>query len=132
MCFQELKSEVHVLNLVSCLNCFDDSQSVDRWVSGRWFREQVVSGQWVGGRWSVVSGFNKILSKHAETVTVEEKDNIKIECEKYLKSHFYFKTDWESLTDNEKNRVLHYLSSRKGVIPYEEIKDHARLFKNFS
>ena len=84
------------------------------------------------GRWSVVSGFNKILSKHAETVTVEEKDNIKIECEKYLKSHFYFKTDWESLTDNEKNRVLHYLSSRKGVIPYEEIKDHARLFKNFS
>ena len=54
MCFQELKSEVQVLNLVSCLNCFDDSQSVDRWVSGRWFREQVVSGQWVGG--SVVSG----------------------------------------------------------------------------
>ena len=34
--FQELESEKHVLNLVFCLNYFDDSQSVDRWVSGRW------------------------------------------------------------------------------------------------
>ena len=31
--FQELKSEEHVSNLVFCLNYFDYSQSVGRWVS---------------------------------------------------------------------------------------------------
>ena len=40
----------------------DDSQSVGRWVSGRWVGGQVVSGRWIG--WSVVGGsvvggFNK-------------------------------------------------------------------------
>ena len=36
MSFQELKSEEHVLNLVFCLNDFDCSQSVGRWVGSRW------------------------------------------------------------------------------------------------
>ena len=36
MSFQELKSEEHVLNLDFCLNYFDDSQLVGRWVAGQW------------------------------------------------------------------------------------------------
>ena len=36
MTFQELKSEERVLYLVFCLNYFDYSQSVGRWVSGQW------------------------------------------------------------------------------------------------
>ena len=36
MSFQELKSKEHVLNLVFCLNYFDYSQSVGRWISGWW------------------------------------------------------------------------------------------------
>ena len=44
MTFQELKSEEHVSNLVFCLNYFDYSHLVGRWVSGKWSV----------GRWSVV------------------------------------------------------------------------------
>ena len=36
MSFQELKNEEHILNLVFCLNYFDYSQSMGRWVSDRW------------------------------------------------------------------------------------------------
>ena len=36
MSFWELKNEEYVLNLAFCFNYFDDSQSVGRWVSGRW------------------------------------------------------------------------------------------------
>ena len=45
MGFQELKSKEYVLNLVFCVNHFDDNQSVGRWVSGR-----RVGCRWVGGR----------------------------------------------------------------------------------
>ena len=55
--FQELKNEEHILNLVIYLNYFDYSQSVGRWVSGRWVGGLVVSGQWIGGL--VNGGFNK-------------------------------------------------------------------------
>ena len=61
MSFQELKSEEHILNLVFCLNYFDYSQSVGRWVSGKWS-----VGRWVGGSLvdeSVVGGFNKTRFK---------------------------------------------------------------------
>ena len=44
MSFQELKSEEHYLNLVFCLHYFDYSQSVGRWVSGRWVGGSV--GKW--------------------------------------------------------------------------------------
>ena len=57
MSFQELKSEEHVLNLLYCLNYFNDSQSVGRWVSGQSVDGYVVSGRWVGG--SVVGGFKR-------------------------------------------------------------------------
>ena len=36
MSFQELKSEEYALNLVFCLNYFNYSQSVGRWIRGRW------------------------------------------------------------------------------------------------
>ena len=39
-----------------------------------------------------------------------------------LKSYFYFKTIWDSLM--EKDKILDYFFSRKGVMPYKNIKDY--------
>ena len=53
MSFQELISEEHVLNLVFCLNYFDYSQSVGRWVGG-----PLVGGSVFGGDVSIVTRYN--------------------------------------------------------------------------
>ena len=55
--------------------------------------------------------YQQSLSKLAETVTAGEKKSIRIECKKYLKSHFYFKNIWQSLNETDKNCVLNYLLS---------------------
>ena len=50
----------------------------------------------------------------------------KASCEKFIKNHKVLAQNFAILTKDEKEWVLRYLSSRKGVIPYETI----RLYKD--
>ena len=77
---QMIMSEEPVLNLVFCLNYFDDIQSVGRWVSGRW-----VGGSMVGG--SVVVGFNKTRNKVVK--------NVDSDTDKQFIEHVNISGKWE-------------------------------------
>ena len=61
------------------------------------------------------------LANISSTVTVEEKKNIEETVDLYLKKHSYFSNIWQSLDQNNKNKILETISKGKGAIPYEKI-----------
>ena len=46
---------------------------------------------------------------------------------KFIQNNETYSGQFNSLVDNEKNRVLDYLCGGKGVISYEKIKSHEDL-----
>ena len=67
--------------------------------------------------------YQQSLANLPNTMCDKEKVKEKSACEKFLKSHFYFKSVWSSFEDEKKNQILKYLSSGKGIVSYEEIRD---------
>ena len=63
------------------------------------------------------------LANISNTVTVEEKKSIVETVDFYLKRHSYFSNIWQSLDQNNKNKILEIISKGKGAIPYEKIVD---------
>ena len=63
------------------------------------------------------------LANISSTVTLEEKKNIVETVDFYLKKHSYFSNIWQSLDQNNKNKILEIISKGKGAIPYEKIVD---------
>ena len=63
------------------------------------------------------------LANISSTVTLEEKKNIEETVDLYLKKHSYFSNIWQSLDQNNKNKILEIVSKGKGAIPCEEILD---------
>ena len=57
----------------------------------------------------------------------EEEEKKKREYKKLLMRHRYFGEIFASLSEQEKNWILKYLSSGKGVIPYKKIKHYESL-----
>ena len=62
------------------------------------------------------------LAQLSETLSDEEKENVKQLTVQFLTTHDYFSTVWRTLTSNQKNRVIEIIVSGKGVIPYEKIE----------
>ena len=63
------------------------------------------------------------LANISSTVTVEQKKNIEETVDLYLKNHSYFSNIWQSLDQNNKNKILEIISKGKGAISYEKIVD---------
>ena len=58
------------------------------------------------------------LSSLAANADSEEKKALKTSCEKFIKNHKVLGPNFATLTEDEKEWVLGYLFSGKGVIPY--------------
>ena len=56
-------------------------------------------------------------------MTVEEKENTVKAVDFFFKKHSYFSNIWQSLDQNNKNKILEIISKGKGAIPYEKIVD---------
>ena len=69
----------------------------------------------------------KSLKKLEETVTESKKEKIDPECKNFLQKHQYFKNIYNNLNKEDQIWILNYLSSRKGVAPYEKMKNHKSL-----
>ena len=54
---------------------------------------------------------------------MKRKKNIEETVDLYLKNHRYFSNIWQSLDQNNKNKILEIISKGKGAIPYEKIVD---------
>ena len=54
-------------------------------------------------------------------MTCEEKEKIKRECKNFILQHYYFCSTCFMLKERDCQRILNYLCSGKGVIPYEII-----------
>ena len=59
------------------------------------------------------------MAKLAESMTEQEKENIKIESKKFIEKHSYFGPAFQNLLQKEQNWILDYMSEGKGAIPYE-------------
>ena len=62
------------------------------------------------------------LAQLSETITDQERENIRLLTIQFLTTHDYFSTVWKDLTSTHKNRVIEIIVSGKGVIPYEKIE----------
>ena len=71
--------------------------------------------------------YQQSLEKLAETVTESKKEKINTECKNFLQKHQYFKNIYNSLNKEDQIWILNYLSSGKGVVPYEKMKNHESL-----
>lgn len=71
--------------------------------------------------------YQQSLEKLAETVTESKKEKINPECKNFLQKHQYFKNIYNSLNKEDQIWILNYLSSGKGVVPYEKMKNHESL-----
>ena len=58
----------------------------------------------------------------ASNLTDSEKDVIRFECKEFLQKDETCFPEFNSLTQNNQECVLDYLSTGKGTIPYEMIK----------
>ena len=65
--------------------------------------------------------------KLAETMTCEEKEKIKRESKNFILQHYYFCSTFFMLKESDCQRILNYLCSGKGVIPYEIINSFGSL-----
>ena len=65
--------------------------------------------------------YQQSLSVLASTMTDEERSNIKKECKKFIESDSKLNFKFQKCSDVDQEQVLNYLSSGKGVIPYEMI-----------
>ena len=54
-------------------------------------------------------------------MTCEEKEKIKRECKNFILQHYYFCNTCFMLKERDCQRILNYLCSGKGVIPYKII-----------
>ena len=61
------------------------------------------------------------LAKLAETITSEEKEKIKRECKNFILQHNCICRRFFTLKESDREWILDYLCSGKGVIPYEMI-----------
>ena len=66
--------------------------------------------------------YQTTLAGLTSTANEKEKSEIRKVVEQFLSGHFYFKTVWRNLKDEEKEKILDLISARKGVMPYEKIK----------
>ena len=80
-------------------------------------------------RWNVdtLNYYQKSLATIEQTANEYEKNAIKTETEKFLDQYFCFKTVWETLKKEQCEKILHIVSSEKGIFPYEKIKEFYRL-----
>ena len=62
------------------------------------------------------------LAQLSETLTDDEKENIKKLTLRFLTTHDYFSGVWRDWTYEQKNKVIEIIVSGKGVIPYEKIE----------
>ena len=62
------------------------------------------------------------LAQLSETLTDDEKENIKKLTLRFLKTHDYFSGVWRDWIYEQKNKVIEIIVSGKGVIPYEKIE----------
>ena len=62
------------------------------------------------------------LAQLSQTLSDEEKENVKKLTVQFLTTHDYFSSVWVNLTSNQKNRVIEIIASGKVVIPYEKIE----------
>ena len=62
------------------------------------------------------------LAQLSETLSDEEKENVKKLTVQFLTTQDYFSSVWVNLTSNQKNRVIEIIASGKVVIPYEKIE----------
>lgn len=72
--------------------------------------------------------YQQSLEKLAEIVTESEKEKITYECRKFCKKHECFKNIFNELNEDDKNWNLDYLSSKKRVILYKNIKSYKILY----
>ena len=63
--------------------------------------------------------YQQSLAKLEESMTDEEKEKIKKESKKLSLKHNYFGKVFPTLPSNDQEWILKYMSSGKGVIPYE-------------
>ena len=63
------------------------------------------------------------LASISSTMTLEEKENTVKIVDSFLKKHSYFSNIWQSLDQNNKNKIPEIISKGKGAIPYEKIVD---------
>ena len=63
------------------------------------------------------------LANIFSTMTLEEKENTVKTVDSFLKKHSYFSNIWQSLDQNNKDKILEIISKGKGAIPYELIVD---------
>ena len=62
------------------------------------------------------------LAQLSETLTDDEKENIKKLTLRFLTTHDYFSGVWRDWIYEQKNKVIEIIVSGKGVIPYEKIE----------
>ena len=67
--------------------------------------------------------YQTFLANISSTMTLEEKENTVKTTDSFLKKHSYFSNVWQSLDQNNKNKILEIISKGKGSIPYELIAD---------
>ena len=65
--------------------------------------------------------YQQSFAKLAENMTDQEKDKIKKELRNFIIKHDYFCKAFNSLPKNEQEWIIDYMSTGKGVIPYEMI-----------
>ena len=71
--------------------------------------------------------YQQSLSFLAKSAAQNEIANFRNSCQKFIEGNAIYPTAFNSFSDQDTRRVLVYLSSRKGVIPYELIKSHEDL-----
>ena len=63
------------------------------------------------------------LANNCSAMTLEEKENSVKTVDSFLSKHSYFSNIWQSLDQNNKNKVLEIISKGKEEIPYQNILD---------
>ena len=71
--------------------------------------------------------YNQSLSSLAKSADENEKTNIRKTCKKCIETNSTYSTVFSSLSDENKEWILNYLSGRKEVISYDKIKSHEDL-----
>ena len=71
--------------------------------------------------------YQQSLSSLAKNASKLEKKNIRNSCLKFIQNNETYSGPFNSLADDEKKWVLHYLCGVKGVIPYEKMKSREDL-----
>ena len=67
------------------------------------------------------------LSSLAKSADENKKANIRNSCQKFIEKNTTYLTFFNSFSDQDKEWILRYLSSGKGVIPYDKIKSYEDL-----